>query len=531
MLMVGASNGKDYVFHLSSWLGAADQMRHGMMWPRWDFLAAYNAGEPRFVFYPPVSWMTGALLSFVLPVGALPFAMVWICLVIAGFSMYALAARYTSERGAMLAACFYIANPWMSFTVFARCAYGELFAAAFCPWLLAAALEEEPEALRIGLPLGLIWLSNIPGAILCTYLLAFVLAYRLVAEKRWTLVPKFALGLGFAIMMDALSFVPALVQRRYIDTDGAFPEGFRPIDNLAFFRTMPSDPFFLQAEHLGLILLVASLVLLAVRRSAVRPIMAVIAAGVGLSLTFLSRPMWAHLPELWIVQFPWRAIFILATVAALAAGIAFGRLPLGVALAVVLGLAGVETWAFHIPCTPGFTPRALAEQMLVERRNGVPTYEYFALSGDSGLLRPDNPPFWLAKAPGEYAAGTTPNLSEISEDGKMPVAPVGARLVATPMRFEVGAGGPGYLVINLQDYPNWVVRVNGVVARRVLRPDGLTVVEVPAGVLGVTVRWRHSWDEWVGLGLSLGALLVLGLKFRSERVRSGLAPQRQSPPV
>ena len=45
---------------LASW-------RHGLLYPHWTASANFGAGEPRFVFYPPLTWMLGAALGIVLP--------------------------------------------------------------------------------------------------------------------------------------------------------------------------------------------------------------------------------------------------------------------------------------------------------------------------------------------------------------------------------------------------------------------------------------------------------------------------------
>ena len=62
LLLHGPSCGHDYGFHVQSWMDAGEQLRHGRLLPRWAFSPAFNAGEPRFVFYPPISWLLGSLL-------------------------------------------------------------------------------------------------------------------------------------------------------------------------------------------------------------------------------------------------------------------------------------------------------------------------------------------------------------------------------------------------------------------------------------------------------------------------------------
>ncbi len=66
-LIRGNSCGHDFDFHLASWLDAQAAWRQGLFYPRWAPSPNYGAGEPRFVFYPPLTWMLGAALGSVFP--------------------------------------------------------------------------------------------------------------------------------------------------------------------------------------------------------------------------------------------------------------------------------------------------------------------------------------------------------------------------------------------------------------------------------------------------------------------------------
>jgi len=56
--------------------------------PTGHTLPPWNAGEPRFVFYPPISWMIGAILGLLLPWTWTPIAYTWLCLTAAGLAFH-----------------------------------------------------------------------------------------------------------------------------------------------------------------------------------------------------------------------------------------------------------------------------------------------------------------------------------------------------------------------------------------------------------------------------------------------------------
>ncbi|HZL24988.1 MAG TPA: hypothetical protein VFC39_00495, partial [Acidobacteriaceae bacterium] len=184
LLAFGCSCGHDIDFHLQSWFDAAQQFRHGALLPHWTFSAAFDAGEPRFIFYPPLSWMFGALLTFFVPTSLLPATYTFACLAAAGFAMRRLASHFVPANAALIATALYIANPYMLFNAFERTAYAELLAAAWLPLLFLAALRTRPTVRGIALPVALLWLTNAPAAVMGCYTLAVIIAIRLVISLR-----------------------------------------------------------------------------------------------------------------------------------------------------------------------------------------------------------------------------------------------------------------------------------------------------------------------------------------------------------
>ena len=100
--MRGNSCGHDFDFHLLSWMEVARAWHAGLIYPHWVQDANYGAGEPRLIFYPPASWLLGALLGIVTSWHAAPVLFVLLALLAAGGSMYLLAREWAPPDAATL---------------------------------------------------------------------------------------------------------------------------------------------------------------------------------------------------------------------------------------------------------------------------------------------------------------------------------------------------------------------------------------------------------------------------------------------
>jgi len=164
MLFHGNISGHDFSFHMDSWMDVRGQWREGILFPRWAEWANWGFGEPRFIFYPPLSWMIGAALGSLLPWRMAPGAYVWITLIIACLSMWRFAREVLPSRYANLAAVLYAANPYHLVMVYYRSAFSELLAAALLPLLFWAAIRviegEWRQVPTLAIVLAGIWLSG-----------------------------------------------------------------------------------------------------------------------------------------------------------------------------------------------------------------------------------------------------------------------------------------------------------------------------------------------------------------------------------
>ena len=127
----GVACGHDLTFHMNSWLEVAQQWRAGVLYPRWAANANYGSGEPRFLFYPPLSWILGGALGSFIPWLFVPVAFDGCAVFLAGLAMHCMAREWFEEPDATLIAVAYAVNPYMLLTIYVRSAFAELLAASF----------------------------------------------------------------------------------------------------------------------------------------------------------------------------------------------------------------------------------------------------------------------------------------------------------------------------------------------------------------------------------------------------------------
>jgi hypothetical protein len=378
LLIHGPSCGQDLTFHIQSWLDAASQLRQGH-YPHWDTTAAWNAGEPRFLFYPPISWLLGAILTLIFPINLCPTIFIAIALLASGLTFHKLASSIletrTSPNAALIASTLYLANPYMLFTAFERSALAELLAAAWIPLLLLAALRPRPNLRGIAIPLALLWLTNAPAAVIGIYTLALLATFRIAQALRTRnhqqakyLTLNYLTGTFLGLTIPAIYLVPAAYERRFIQTAMAIIPNLRYQDNflftptsdaahnavnhtistlaitlliittlsvLTFFvtrkkpvilseaqRAQPKDPEELYAANTA-----SPLSTNTPNPASLAPTLALLTLTIAFLLTPLSTPIWQHLPNLTYIQFPWRLLILLTPILALTIALLLDIIP------------------------------------------------------------------------------------------------------------------------------------------------------------------------------------------------------------
>ncbi len=549
----GSSCGHDFDFHIQSWLAVAQQWRHGVIYPHWIDNANYGAGEPRLVFYPPLSWMLGALLGTILPWNAVPIAYTLIVFAGCGFSMHKLAREWLPTDAATLAACAYILNPYALFVAYERTAYSELAAGIWLPLLVLFALRLPSTSTKMGAPapdpgtwvfpgksvvslalsVAAIWLTNAPAAVMTCYLLAGIAIWTLVTQRRWQPVLQAATGLILGLGLAAFYLVPAAWERRWVEIARAIGPGMRIDDSFLFGRTGEAfhDQVLRTASRIFVIMLVTLVASgwIAWKRNSARPLLLPLfsAATVLFALQFRwSRPVWLVAPELRFLQFPWRLSLILSVGLALALGAAAvprqnvplsrsARFRIGLALVVAAALVITAARFFWQPCDE--EDAVSAQVVLFQAGTGFEgTDEYTPSGADNSLVQQSLPPLRLLDATDAEVAAPDGyqderNASYIPSDGNhLAVQAKIEQWLPEDKSLTITSQSSGFAVLRLMDYPAWRIFANGrPIDARPHREDGLVTIPIAAGTTQICIRYGVTSDVIWGRGLTIASCLAL----------------------
>lgn len=542
-MLRGNSFGHDFDFHLLSWLEAAKQWHEGVFYPHWLTGANYGAGEPRFVFYPPVSWMLGGVLGMVTSWALAPVAFIFVSLFLSGLNFYFLGREWMPARFACAAGCLYAVNPYAIFNAYERSAYGELLAGAWMPLLLLFALRLRSSILPLAMTVAAIWLTNAPAGVMACYTLAVLGVVLAMMRREAGPLVRVALGGLLGVGLAGFYLVPAGYERRWVEIARAVGPGMRVEDSFLFAKDGEAfhAAVLRTASWIAVILLVIAAGALAVLWRSVREadgaaecyqitkLGGVATACVVLMLLPVSEVVWRFAPEMRFLQFPWRWLLVQSVITTLLCGLALWRLLrpslsrrrlLAMALLVVVGGAVyAETAAFFQFEDDDDT---LASQ-LANYRSGAGvegTDEYTPLRADNSAIQKNLPAVLVLRSFGGDGGAPSSQANPTYTAGAemMQAAVTVERWQAEHRLFDVTASGSGFAVVRLMDYPAWHVTVNGnEAANRPRRKDGLLVVPVPEGRSRIEISWRRTRDVTLGRfvsGISLLTLLAVGLMER-----------------
>jgi hypothetical protein len=536
---LGSASGHDFEFHAASWLDVAGQWREGIVFPRWAEWPNHGFGEPRFIFYPPLSWLLAPALSFVVRWDYVPVVFVVLVQTFAGFSAFVFARRLLPERGALFGAVCYAANPNALLIVYMRSDYAELLASAFFPLLFLAALQlmgvmENPPGGRnralasFSALFAAVWLSNAPAGVMATYSAALLFGWLALTGRSCRLLARGAGGMALGFALAGFYLVPAAYEQRWVNIAQALSSGLLPSDNFLYTVIFDSEHTFFNwiASTIAVAMIVtAGAAALAARRgdpddgasSEQGRVWRALLLLAGVATALMLRPsafLWQVLPKLRFVQFPWRWMSVLAVpfcyfVAVAVVKRRFAWIWITAVMALLIGTGVVLVWQTWWDADDIPTLRAA----LAQGQGFEGTDEYDPLGDDHYNLPVAAPRARVLPLPGAPDLMPQPKIQIdrwTAEDREIRVvSPVAARLA-----------------LRLVNYPAWRAEVNGQgVEPESQRGEDADQMILPllAGESRVAVRFTRTPDRTFGGVLSLlGLLAWVALLLWPQRSPDGL---------
>jgi hypothetical protein len=488
-----------------------------VFYPHWAQSPNWGVGEPRFVFYPPLTWMLGAAMGYLAKWDYVPAAMIFLILVATGFATRALARQFLPPAQSTLAGALAAVTPYGLFTAYERTALGELTAAIWIPLLLLFAWRPAPghaspdftsataqaetaqtvtvprnrrifsfdfiSVVPVALLLALTWLTNAPAGVMASYLLAFAALSAALLRRAWWPILRALIAAPLGLGLAGFYLVPAAVEQPWIAIHQALDVGMRVSDSWLFaHHAAPDmelhDRVLLYASILCVLTTVmaaAGAVIAFRRRQLVRedrpfwlPLMILAAAIFLLQLPF-SAFLWNLLPKLQFLQFPWRWLMVLATpyaiLLAAATPLASRRWRLGSTIAwtsILLIFAVGAALFFFQYCDE---EDEVANQFTIfHNGSGIEgTDEYAPAGADNSLVASGLPQACLVSDPDQQLGEADPDAAPVwyPEQGSCDDTFTADLWQNEHKLIPIDTDSNGFVILRLRRYPAWRITVNG----------------------------------------------------------------------
>jgi hypothetical protein len=510
----GTPSGHDVEFHLYSWLEVLGQWRHGIFYPRWAGLAHFGYGEPRFIFYPPASWLLGATLSAIVPWTLAASVYIWLVLTAAGVSMFLLARRWLERGGALFTAVLYAVNPYHLVIVYWRSAFAELLAACLLPLLLLFILKAVEDEQRMIVPLGIVlaaaWLTNAPAAVMIHYSMALLIVFFAVTKRSPRLLLEGAAAVALGACLTSFYLLPAVYEQKWVDIGEAVSAGSRPADNFLFIHTTDPDHdafnrIISWVAVLEITVIAAGAIAAKIRKQLNFPLWQLL--GWGTVCAFLLFPvslvLWKILPKMQFMQFPWRWLLCISLIFSIFVALGLQRWWMRTIVCVLSIMVVAAAWT-RVQA-PWWDNAADLREMQDNMESGAGyegTDEYTPLGADP--------------------AAVDKTARDVTVDGPARAAIHVLRWTAAAKEFTAQVSSADQLALKLFPYPAWKVQVNGhSIPTSVRKSTGQILIPVPAGLNRVQIRFVRTWDRTAGAWISTVMFVLVLLWF--------LWPPRRAP--
>lgn len=551
----GLPNGEDTLYHVYRAAEMDRAWAQGVLWPRWAESFYLGYGSPLFHYYAGGTYIiTSLLMRLGLDALGSARAVIALCMVGGGVGMYLwLRGRAGALAGVIAAVCYVYSPYFVSTEPYGRGVLPELLALALFPWVLwrydrllrgggARAL-----ALAALSSAALILLHNLM-AVVCTALVAAWVLWNLALTPGPSPVKRARgayalLALALGALLTAFFWLPVLAERDAVRLENL--TAVAQLDYRGFFVPLPELLAFSARVDAGALnglenrynlgvaqwaLALAGLAAALRWRGAGQRPFALFLALMALLLIALMLPqaeaLWAALPPLAYLQFPWRLLG-----------------PAGALLAALAGLNAL--WIERLPARAG----ALAAALIVALPVALALPTLYIDEWDYPTLDASAAAYHAAELDGRQRAttfsneylpravvvepGPTPRLLADYADGwpvdhahreVFPPGVAAALLDGGPQRqrWRVTAAAPFAFEALIYAFPGWTAEIDGQpVPVRASDPHGLLVFDVPAGTHDVALYLGATPPRTLGAAISLlAAAAAVALLVARQRPRA-----------
>jgi uncharacterized membrane protein len=500
---------------------------------RWVPDAGYQYGYPQFNYYPPLPYYLGAALHRVgiqyIDTVKILFILGYI---LSAITMFVLVGSMFGTWSGLISSLLYTYIPYKAVEVYVRGALSEFWAQIFFPLILWAIYK----LIKTGKTKYLIWFALSTAALATTHALmtmifvpvAILWAIYWLVRERWSSLAKVIWGGLIGFGLSAFFILPVIFERQFAHTESLL-EGY--FDYRQHFVNL--FKLFLSTEwgygssgfpneklnlSLGIVQWVIGFIVLPIlaifnfKKNKKVSLLAIGLIFLTLASIFMihmkSSFIWARLPFLWYMQFPWRflalSIFLLCILAGIAIYFA-GRFKyiLGIIL-VVISFALTVTY---------FTPKSWLIISDADKFSGISWEKQLTISIFDYLpIYATLPPIQKAPPTPEVLEGSVKFLDyEKGSDYQFGT---------------IDASENSLIRIPLFDFPGMQVKIDGKITPHVnndCRSEtfclGLITFSVPAGQHKIDIRLTDTPVRKIGnilTLLSLGAVVVILIKLRRK---------------
>jgi hypothetical protein len=522
ILIFGIPNGADLTNHLRFVLPFYEELRSGHFHPGWLAESNYGLGDLRFMLYPPGlyyllsasrlltgEWYSASIVTF----GFLS--------VVGGLGAYLWARSIFDPKIAMWAGILYVVAPYRLNELYQASLLSEYAACSILPFVFAFVERVSKrrniyDVVGLGGSYALLILTNVPVAFIGSIALAI---YALLRVERKTLFPTISrLAFGTVLGLAASSFfwTSMLTELSWIKANAGDPNPY--YDYRLNFLFSPSAltnrntwyANILALAAIGFFLPGIAFIIRSFKRD--KSNHALNAALVLLLVTFfmttgLSGPVWAVVPKLSEVQFPWRWLSITSLMGALLVAVSIPKWKeqfltrlrprdLAVLLAFALSLVFIGT---EIIRDCDYIGRARFESLAQEVRGAVTFKDWL--------------PVW--------ARGFN-NIEKTSARVDAGARPVTVTAWEPERRaFQVAAGAESNLRVRTYFYPHWKAKAEGRLLPITPTADGLLLISVPTQATNIELSFERPARVRLFEMVSIATwLLIIGSLVWSMTTRS-----------